>query len=172
MLVTETERLFIRELDTVIDAEFIFLLLNSPKFIQYIGDRGVRSVEQASEFIENRYRQSYRDHGFGLYAVELKTDKTKVGLCGFVKRDHLEFPDIGFAFLPDHERKGYGFESAVAVIKYGRAMLGLTRILAITSPDNYASGNLLEKLGFTFDSLNDSGGDVVKLFFSGDVERR
>lgn len=163
--IVETERLMLRELDSAADAEFIFALLNSPKFLQYIGDRGVRSVSEAAVFIEDRYCQSYRDHGFGLYAVVRKEDNSKLGLCGFVKRDNFEFPDIGFAFLPEYERLGYGFESAVAVLAYGRDTLGFSHVLAITSLDNDASGRLLEKLGFVFsESLEMPVGDTVKLF--------
>lgn len=167
--ITETQRLIVRELDSATDAEFIFALLNTPKFLQYIGDRGVRSAEDASVFIDERYRQSYRDHGFGLYAVELKDDaQTQIGLCGFVKRDHFEFPDIGFAFLPEFEGKGYGFESASAVMKYGRETLGFDHLLAITSLDNDVSGRLLEKLGFTFTGLIDSPeNEKLRLFTYG-----
>ncbi len=168
-LIAETERLILRELDSATDAEFIFALLSTPKFLQYIGDRGVRNVTDAAEFIENRYRQSYRDHGFGLYAVELKDHaRTQIGLCGFVKRDHLEFPDIGFALLPEFEGKGYGFESAEATMTSGRERLGFTNVLAITSLDNDASAGLLEKLGFTFTGLIDSPeNEKLRLFTYG-----
>lgn len=165
MKILETERLILREIDSAIDAEFIFELLNAPKFLKYIGDRGVRSVEEASEFIEKRYRQSYRDHRYGLYTVELKIDNTPVGVCGFVKRDHFEFADIGFAFLPGFEGRGYGFESANAVLDYGREKFGFTTVLAITSQDNDVSGKLLEKLGFNFDRIFTSPeGEELKLF--------
>ncbi|MFN0141695.1 MAG: GNAT family N-acetyltransferase [Pyrinomonadaceae bacterium] len=146
--VLETPRLALRELDSAADAEFIFELLNSPKFIKYIGDRGVRSVEQAREFIDDRYRASYREHGYGLYAVDQRSDGSAVGICGFVKRDYLEHADIGFAFLPEFERRGYGFESASAALRYGRDSLGFQRVFAITSQDNDVSGKLLSKLGF------------------------
>jgi RimJ/RimL family protein N-acetyltransferase len=162
--ILETERLKIREIDSAEDAEFIFRLLNSPKFLKFIGDRGVRSVDDASEFIESRYRQSYRDHGYGLYTVELKTSYEPVGMCGFVRRDTLPGPDIGFAFLPEHEGQGYGFESASAMMKYGREKLKFPRVLAITTTDNEASGKLLEKLGFEFDKLFENGDEVLKLF--------
>jgi RimJ/RimL family protein N-acetyltransferase len=138
--------------------------LNSPKFIKYIGDRGVRCVEDARGFIESRYRQSYRDHGFGLYTVELKGTAQPVGICGFVRRDTLPAPDIGFAFLPEHEGKGYGFESASAAMNYGLKKLHFTKVLAITTPDNEASGRLLEKLGFEFERLIESGDETLKLF--------
>ena len=170
----ETERTIIREI-VESDAEFILDLLNQPSFIKYIGDRNVRNVEQAREFIENRYRQSYREHGFGLYMVELKAEfdtlndesvsafeiqnpKSKIqnraiGICGFVKRDTLPDADIGFAFLPQFCKQGYALESAVAIMEYGRDILGLKRVLAITTQDNDSSGKLLEKLGFKFENL-------------------
>jgi RimJ/RimL family protein N-acetyltransferase len=151
-------------MDSAGDAEFIFRLLNSPKFIKYIGDRGVRSVDGARDFIENRYRQSYRDHGFGLYTVELKSNKELVGMCGFVRRETLPEPDIGFAFLPEHEGMGYGIESASAVLKYGLDELRFTKVLAITTPDNAASGKLLDKLGFVFERLIESDDETLKLF--------
>ncbi|HMT08841.1 MAG TPA: GNAT family N-acetyltransferase [Pyrinomonadaceae bacterium] len=164
MLITETERLRIREMDSAFDAEFVFALLNSPKFLQYIGDRNVRSVEQAADFIETRYRQSYRDHGYGLYTVELQ-DGTYLGMCGFVKRPQFNLPDLGFAFLPEHERKGYGFESATAMLGNGRDVLGFSRVYAITSQDNDASGKLLEKLGFRFNGIEEMpDGEQLKVF--------
>ena len=164
-MILKTERLALRELDSAIDAEFIFELLNTPKFLKYIGDRGVRSVEQAQEFIENRYRQSYRDHGYGLYTVELKENRKPVGMCGFVKRDTLHDPDLGFAFLPEFEGIGYGFESASSILEHGGDALGFTKVLAITSQDNEISVSLLDKLGFTFDKIyTTSDGEHLKLF--------
>ena len=165
--ILETEHLIIRELRTNNDAEFVYELLNTPKFIKYIGDRGVRSTDDAAGFIENRYRVSYQNNGFGLYVAERKSDSTAVGLCGFVKRDTLPGPDIGFAFLPEFEGLGYGFESADAMMAYGRDTLGFTRVLAITSLDNEASARLLIKLGFTENGLTDADdGEKLRLFVS------
>ena len=174
MKILETERLILREI-VESDAEFIFALLNQPSFIKYIGDRNVRTIEQAREFIENRYRQSYREHGFGLYAVELKSEirnpKSQIGICGFVKRDSLPDADIGFAFLPQFCGKGYALESANAVMKYGRDVLGLARVLAITSQDNASSVRLLEKIGFKFESLIKMPHDTEELkLFSSDAQ--
>lgn len=165
--ILETKHLTIREMDADNDAAFVFELLNTPKFIKFIGDRGVRSEKEAAEFIENKYRQSYRDLGYGLYTVCLKKTGDQIGVCGFVKRDTLPDTDIGFAFLPEYEGQGYGFESANAVLEYGRNKLGLLRILAITSPDNDASGNLLEKMGFKFDGMVEISDEPVKLFSIG-----
>jgi RimJ/RimL family protein N-acetyltransferase len=162
--ILSTDRLIIRELDAEVDADFINRLLNSEKFIQYIGDRNVRSSEDAHDFIRDRYRKSYEDHGYGLYCVELK-DGTQVGMCGFVRRDTLPAPDIGFAFLPEFEGRGYGFESAAAMMTYGRDQLGFSEVLAITTIDNEASGKLLEKIGFEFDkNIDTPEGETLKLF--------
>lgn len=146
----ETERLRIRELEPELDGAFILDLLNQPSFIRYIGDRGVRTLSEAKAFIENRYRQSYRENGFGLYAVDLKQDGAQIGICGFVRRGGLDDPDLGFAFLPEFEGRGYAFESSVAVLEYGREVLGIQRVMAITTIDNSNSVRLLERLGFVF----------------------
>ncbi len=165
MPMIETKRLLLREMDAAADAAFIVTLLNSPKFIRFIGDRGVRTVTDAATFIEKRYRQSYHDHGFGLYTVEIKNQGTAVGICGFVKRENLDHPDLGFAFLPEYERRGYGLESAAACLNYGRKSLGLSRVLAITAPDNTASIGLLEKLGFSEIACTISpDGEILRVF--------
>jgi len=170
--ILETERLILREIVESDDA-FILDLLNQPSFIKYIGDRNVRNLEQSREFIENRYRASYRDNGYGLYTVELKEDHTPIGMCGFVRRDTLPDADIGFAFLPQFERKGYAFESASAMMKYGREVLGLKRVLAITSVDNESSGRLLGKLGFKLDGVITMPNDTEELkLFSTDVTEK
>ena len=162
MKILETERLIIREI-TKSDAGFILDLLNQPSFIKYIGDRNARSVEQAREYIESRFLESYKNSGFGMWAVELKDIQTPIGICGFVKRDFLPDADIGFAFLAQYEKKGYAFESAEAAMKYGRNVLNLDRVLAITSQDNQDSGKLLEKLGFKFERLMSVPHDAEKL---------
>ena len=163
--ICRTERLIIREMDSALDAEFIFELLNSEGFLKYIGDRGIRSVEDARNFIETRYRQSYRDHGYGLYTVELNQNGMPVGICGFVRRDTLPGADIGFAFLPEHERNGYGFESASAMMLHGAEKLGFDEVFAITTLDNAASIKLLEKLGFSLLNIIDSlEGERLNLF--------
>ena len=162
--IAETERLVIREIEES-DAAFMNALLNSPGFLKYIGDRGVRSDEDARRFISERYRKSYADNGYGLYAVLLKDNLVPVGMCGFVRRDTLPGPDLGFAFLPEHEGKGYGQESSVAVLRYGREELSFERVLAITTLNNRASIRLLEKLGFTLEKKMDGpDGERLNVF--------
>ena len=167
MKVLETERLILRRL-TVGDAEFILELLNDPSWLRFIGDRGVRTLDAARDYILKSLVAMYERLGFGLYLTELKGGGVPVGICGLIKRDSLEDVDIGFAFLPEFRGQGYAYESALAVMAYGKRTLGLNRLAAITSPDNYVSAGLLEKLGFNFErmvKLSDDG-EEVSLFAS------
>lgn len=153
MKILETERLVLRRLSPDDDAEFILELLNQPSFLRYIGDKGVRTTEDAVRYIQTGPVASYERFGFGLYLVELKETGVPIGMCGLLKRDTLPDADVGFAFLPDYWSQGYAFEAASGVMRYGREVLGLQRILAITSLDNEASIRLLEKIGLKFEGL-------------------
>ena len=165
MNILETKRTILRKV-TADDAEFILDLLNQPSFIRFIGDRNVRTIDEARDYIASRFTESYQKFGFGMWAVELKLTNQRIGICGFVKRDSLPDADIGFAFLPQYERKGYAFESALAALEYGTNSLNLKRVLAITSKDNESSGKLLGKLNFKFERLIALPGDdeELKLF--------
>jgi [ribosomal protein S5]-alanine N-acetyltransferase len=147
--ILETERLTLRQLSPD-DAELILELLNEPSFLQYIGDRGVRTLADARQYILDGPAASYARFGFGLYRVALKETDVPIGMCGLLKRDSLEDVDIGFAFFPRFWSKGYAVESASAVMAYGREVLGLERIVAVTAPDNEASIRVLGKLGLKF----------------------
>jgi RimJ/RimL family protein N-acetyltransferase len=126
----------------------------------------VRNLDDARAYILNGPVASYKQNGFGLYLVQLKTNNTPIGICGLLKRESLADVDIGFAFVPEVWNQGYAFESADAVMIYAKDVLKLTRIVAITDKDNEASGKLLEKLGLMFDRMIDlSGkGDETRLF--------
>ena len=165
MIVLETDRLILRQL-SLNDAEFILELLNEPSFIRYIGDKGVRNLEDARRYIREGPMQSYERNGFGLYLVELKENQTPIGISGMVRRETLPGADIGFAFLPGYWSQGYAVESAAAVMKYAREVLQLDQILAITSPDNEASARLLGKIGLRFERMMKLSADAaeVKLF--------
>src|SRR5215218_8845566 len=126
----ETQRLFVRRI-TVDDAPFILTLLNEPSFLQYIGDKQVRNLEDARQYILNGPIASYERHGFGLLLVELRDTQTPIGMCGILQRQELPDPDIGFALLPGFWNKGFAFEAASAVLNDGP-----DRVLAITSLDN------------------------------------
>lgn len=166
MFILETDRLTLRHLSPDTDAEFILRLLNEPSFLQYVGDKGARTLEDARNYIRNGPAKSYAENGFGLYRVGLQESDTPIGICGLIKRDTLPDPDIGFAFLPEFWNHGYGFESAAAVMRHAREDLHLDRILAITTPDNEPSGKLLGKIGLRFEGLIrlSEEADEVKLF--------
>jgi RimJ/RimL family protein N-acetyltransferase len=166
MFILETERLTLRHLSPETDAEFILQLLNEPSFLQYIGDKKVRTLDDARAYIRNGPMKSYEDNGFGLYRVGLKENGGAMGICGLIKRDTLPEPDIGFAFLPEYWNKGYAYESAAEIMRHGRAVLGLDRVLAITSLDNDASAKLLGKIGLRFERIIRLSEDApeVKLF--------
>jgi RimJ/RimL family protein N-acetyltransferase len=167
LTVIETDRLVLRKLSTD-DAEFINELLNQPSFLRYIGDKEVRNNADAVRYIQTGPIASYERFGFGLYLVELKETGTSIGICGLLKRDSLPDVDVGFAFLPNYWSQGYAFESASAVMTYGREVLGLRRIVAITSLDNDASIRLLERIGLRFEGLIKLSEDQseVRLFSS------
>ncbi|HEY0701889.1 MAG TPA: GNAT family N-acetyltransferase [Candidatus Acidoferrales bacterium] len=151
--VLSTPRLTLRHLSATADAAFMLELLNEKPFLENIGDRGVRNLADAARYIQNGPVESYRQFGLGLYAVELKESGTVAGICGVLKRESLEFPDLGFAFLQKFWGQGYARESAEAVMHYARNTLGLKRIVAITKPKNEDSIRLLEKLGFHFEEM-------------------
>ena len=152
MIILETERLILREV-TVEDAAFILELFNEPSWLHFIGDRGIKTMEAARDYVENVFREKYARSGFGSWLVELRGSSLRVGLCGLIKRDGLEDVDLGFAFLATHQRKGYATEAASATITFAKTRLGLNRVVAITSPSNESSRRLLEKLGFRFERM-------------------
>lgn len=164
MIVLETERLLLQRF-TLRDAAFVLRLLNEPAFLQHIGDKGVRTLEQARSYLRLGPLASYRQHGHGLYRVSLK-DGTPIGMCGLLKRDQLPHRDLGYAFLAEHWSKGYAFEAASATLEHGRGTLALDVVLALISPGNASSVRLAEKLGFRSKERRKmpSGSDEVLVF--------
>ncbi len=152
MTLPETDRLVLHKL-SVADAPFIVALVNTPGWLQYIGDRGIKNIADAENYIITGPMASYTKNGFGLYLVRLKSTAAPIGMCGIIKRDSLEHEDIGFALLPPYTGKGYAFEAAAAVLQYAREALGLKKILAITLAANQPSVNLLTKLGLVFQKM-------------------
>jgi RimJ/RimL family protein N-acetyltransferase len=162
MKILETERLFLRQF-SVEDAAFILRLLNEPSFIRNIGDRGVRTLEDARAYIMRVPIGSYERNGFGLYLVMLKESGESIGMCGLIKREELEDVDIGYAFLPEYWSKGYAVESALAVKEYARDVIGLKRLVAITDPENQGSIRVLEKIGLRFEKMVRLSEDDIEL---------
>ncbi len=165
MKVLQTERLVLRWMNFD-DSAFILELLNEPSFLQYIGDKGARTIEDARVYITNGPMASYASFGFGLYLVELKADGTPIGMCGLLKRDSLPDVDLGYALSPKYWGKGYAVEAAAATLLHGNKDFGLTRIVAITTPDNHSSIKVLERIGFKFEKLVrlTEGSEEVTLF--------
>jgi len=160
--ILETERLFLRQLTTD-DAGFILELLNDPAFIQNIGDRNVRTIEDACSYILNGPMKSYAENWFGLYLVVLKETNESIGMCGLIRRDTLEDVDIGYALLPDFWAKGYAVEAARATKTYAKEVIGLKRIVAIVDPANAGSIRVLEKLGLRFETMVRLSADDIEL---------
>ena len=161
--ILQTERLTIREF-AYTDSSFTITLLNSPGWLQYIGDRNVHSEADAISYLQNGPLKSYNENGYGLWLIALTETDTPIGMCGLIKRDYLEHKDIGFAFLPEYSSKGYAYESAAAVLRYSRDTLGLPAIAAITIPINQSSIRLLQKLGFAYKQLIENSGEELMLF--------
>ncbi|MFL6256321.1 MAG: GNAT family N-acetyltransferase [Pyrinomonadaceae bacterium] len=165
MNVIETERLSLRELSEA-DAEFVLKILNDPGFVRFVGDRGVRTVEDAARYIDERFVESYRQHGFGMWLVETKAEGVPAGICGLLNRGTLPGVEVGYSLLPPFRGKGYAFEAASAALSHAREVLGLPRLYAIVNPDNAVSIRVLEKLGMKFERMLRLPGEEsdVKLF--------
>ncbi len=165
--VLETDRLVLSHL-CVNDAEFMLELLNDPAFLEFVGDKGVRTLDDAREYILTGPVDSYERHGFGLFLTSLKDGGAPIGICGLVKRESLEYADIGYGLLPEFRGNGYALEAASAVLNHARTILRLNRILAVTSPDNHGSIRILEKLGLSFEKMISLSDDdpSIKLFAS------
>lgn len=152
MTILETERLILRQLTTE-DAEFIFELLNDPSFIRNIGDRNVRTIDDACAYIVNGPVASYAKNGFGLWLIALKETNEPIGMCGLIRRENLENVDIGYALLPRFWAKGYAVEAARATKAYAKDTVGLKRLVAIVDPANEGSIRVLEKIGLHYEKM-------------------
>ena len=150
--ILDTSRLALRQL-SLADAPLVLELLNEPGWLRFIGDKGVRNLEDACTYLRTGPMTSYELYGFGLYLVERTSDAQPLGMCGLLKRDTLPDVDIGFALLERHHGYGYAREAASGVMAYARSTLRLKRILAITTVDNVASARVLEGIGMQFERM-------------------
>lgn len=145
-----TERLQLRPV-ALHDADLMLTVWNDPAFVRHVGDRGIRTREQAIRALEDGAMKLFAEYGFGPYRVSLKSDDSAVGICGIFTREGMDEPDIGFSTLPDFVKRGYAYEAAMAVVSYAKTDLKLPRLTAIVSPENIASVNLIKKLGLQFE---------------------
>jgi [ribosomal protein S5]-alanine N-acetyltransferase len=163
----ETERLLLRELGAG-DAAFILDLLNQPSFLQHIGDRGVRTLGDARAYIADGPIASYREHGFGLFLVEVRESGASAGMCGLMRKPWLDAPDLAYAFLPQHWSRGYAREAAAAVLAQARVPWGIGRVTAVVTSGNAPSLRLLARLGFRFErTITDPTGTTLRLLSAG-----
>lgn len=160
----ETDRLWIVPMDFE-DSQFLISLFNSPKWLKYIGDRNLKTVDDAKAYISNRILPQRERLGFSNFVLHLKENGEKIGICGLFERDGLENIDIGFALLPDYEGHGYALEAAKKIMKTGFEDLGLGTIVAITTKDNFASQRILVKLGMILSGTTRIPGDDEELLF-------
>lgn len=163
MSVFETQRLSLQEVERT-DASFIFELLNTPTWIKNIGTRGIKTLEDAENYIEKAFVKSYQENGLGLYKMVLKKTGESIGICGLVNRPTLPHVDIGFAILPAFERQGYTYEAAQATMEFAKSTLGLTTLLGITTEENTASRRLLEKIGLRYVKTEKSGDEELMVY--------
>jgi ribosomal-protein-alanine N-acetyltransferase len=164
-LVLTTARLCLREF-TLDDAPFVLRIVNEPSWLEGIGDRGVRTLDDARAYLTNGPLAMYARHGFGLWAVELRGGNAPLGMCGLVRRDALPDVDLGYALLPEHCGRGYAREAAAGCLAHARERLGLGRVIAITAPDNAASQRVLVAVGMRAEGSIDypSAADPSTLF--------
>lgn len=162
--ILETDRLWLKPAAKS-DAAVIFALYNTPKFLQYVGDRNIRSVADAEHYIEEKFKPQHAKPGCGNYIAERKSDGKKIGIVGIYAREGLDVSDIGFGFLPEYEGNGYGYEAASGLLTKAFSEFGISKISAITVKENVVSQKLIEKLGLKFVKLVTLPGDDVELLY-------
>ncbi len=148
-IIYQTKRLILKPTD-IEDAAFIYELLNSPGWLKNIGDRNVHSTEAAAQYIQDRMLKQYDKIGFGNYTIIRKKDQVKMGTTGIYVRPKMENVDIGFSMLPDYMGKGYSYEAAKKMMYLAEHEFNIKKITAITTKENIASQNLIEKLGLEY----------------------
>lgn len=166
MLVCTTQRLRLRWA-TAADAAFMMELVNDPDWLRFIGDRDIHDLDAARTFIAERFMARYENEGYGLNIVELKETGEPIGIAGFLKRDGLDGPDVGFALMPAFRGQGYAYEASSASLRVAREEFGIEHMLGITNPENHASRGLLERLGLSYQGLVTLPGDDEELALFG-----
>lgn len=147
--ILETDRLRLQWF-TLADTPLMYAIWNDPAFVRFVGDRGIENLEMAETAMRDGPLHLYETYGYGPFRVTRRSDGADAGVCGLYRRENLDAPDIGFAFLPDFRAMGFGYESSRAVLRYARDDLELATVTAIVSPQNTASVGLLQKLGLDF----------------------
>lgn len=162
-VILHSERITLREL-TLSDDDFILALVNSEGWLRYIGDRSIHSVEAAREYLRQGPMQSYAVHGFGLWCVSRNSDDASLGICGWLKREDLHYPDLGFAFLHEFTGQGYAREAAKLSLEFARQHIRQMWGAAITTPENKRSIHLLESIGFRFERMQQFNDQQLRMY--------
>jgi RimJ/RimL family protein N-acetyltransferase len=162
-MIVETKRLLLRKI-TIEDAAFVLRLVNEPSFVSNIGDKGLKNLNDAERFILKGYWTNQEHSGYGMFLVELKGEGDSIGGCGLLYRKVLDVTDIGFAFLPEYWNRGFAYEAAAAILKYGHTTLEIKKIVGLTSADNLGSIKLLKKLGMDFEKTVKMSDDDPETF--------
>lgn len=165
MIELTTERMGLRKL-TEADGEFMLALLNDPGFLQFVGDRGVRTLGEAVDYLRNGILSSYAEFGYGMYLCQRRSDGAAMGICGLVKRDYLADFDLGYGLLESYGGQGYAKEAGLAILEQARE-LRLPRLLAIVQSDNLVSIGLLKRLGFSYQRTQPATADDCELLVYG-----
>lgn len=160
----ETERLILKTV-SIDDAAFFLELYNSPRFIEFIGDRNIKTLKHAENYITEKFLPQIKRLGYGNYLIVRKSDGEKIGAVGIFEREGLDVSDIGFSFLPEYEGKGYGFESASKILEMAFKEFGLNKISAITTKENLSSQKLIEKLGLKYQKIVQLPNEDVELWY-------
>ena len=165
MEILNTERLVISKF-TLNEASFIIELMNDKDWIQNIGDRGVRTLDDAENYIKDKFLASYDKYGFGFYVITLKSTKERIGTVGLIDRDGIEGVEIGYGMLPAFRGKGYALEAAKAIFNHAQNTFRIDKIVAIVNPNNKGSIHLLEKLGLRYEKMVRLSGETkdIKYF--------
>lgn len=165
-LICQSEHLVIRRFD-LRDNAFVFDLLNTDGWIKYIGNRNILTLEDAENYIRSKFLKTDTEFGFGYFVVELKASKTPIGTVGILKRDYLDLPDLGFAFLPEYCGQGFAFEASLALKKYFKETYSLNDLCGITMSENSSSIELLKRLGFSYKkNIVDPSGESLDYYSS------
>ena len=150
---------------TTDDGAFIFELLNTPTWKQFIGDRNINTREDAVNYIINGPQGLYNQYGYGPWLLSLKNTDEPIGMCGLFKRDYLDKPDLGFAFMPGFEGRGFAYEACMASLQHVKATYAADKLYATTTDANLRSQRLLERCGFVRNGLaTPPGADALLLY--------
>ena len=142
----ETERTCVKALSQD-DAEFMYQLMNTSDWLEFIGNRNIKNINDAADYI----KKVETSNEINFWVVQLKDQILPVGVVTIIKKAYLDHPDLGFAMLPIYYKKGYAYEGAKRIISHYFNDTSNKKILATSLKNNISSIGLLNKLGFEYE---------------------